>query len=109
MSQAMKWTLAALFGLMPMSMLRAADATTVLNAESASLVSHAGPVRGALRLARPAGRAAVAVGRAVKPGRRVAWMARSAARGAGIVAKNKGKLWKAGIKARPFKKRVIIP
>jgi hypothetical protein len=96
-----------------------ADSQQVL-VESGKQVAHAGPVRGAIGLARPAGRAAgraaraagraaVVAGRVVKPGRRAAWLARAVGRGVGKAAKGVGRAAKFGKLFRPFKKRIIVP
>lgn len=103
---------------------QAADSKQVLVTSGTQLVQKGRPVRGAIGLARPAGRvavgaaratgrAAVAAGRVIKPGRRAAWMARASARGIGRAARRAGRAAvgaaRIGKPFRFFKKRMFGP
>ncbi|MFO0880043.1 MAG: hypothetical protein U0840_22075 [Gemmataceae bacterium] len=110
---------AALAGLMMSAPLNAADGKQQMVRASAGLVPKGRPVRGAVGLARPAGRVAVgaargagrvavAAGRVVRPGRRAARLGRASVRGIGRAARGVGRAV-VGKPFRFFRKKVIVP
>jgi hypothetical protein len=115
---------AALVALVGTSPLSAADGKQQLVRASAGLVPKGRPVRGAIGLARPAGRVAVGAargagrvavtaGRVVRPGRRAARLGRASVRGLGRAARGVGRAAVGGVRFgkpfRPFRKKVIVP